>query len=557
MRLRSILLACAATAAILAPAAHAATVDPNTGNITVSKEELAEMIRAEVARQMKGQKPQKAAPSTPTTPPAPARVDALEQRVQDLEISQGAKVAALQTRADSVQWSFDNTRPVISTGDGRFELAIRARFHFDAGLYSQSPSNDVPFVVDGQNVRDLGAGSYFRRAQIGVEGKFFRDFDYELRLNFGGSETEDSTVAINLMRIAYNPTPEIRVNVGAIQPTFTLDDSTSSNDITFLERSAVVNALIGEFGGSDARKGIEGTYLKQGNIDFMFNVAYTTSSTGTARNAAADDRDHLLGRFAIRPFHNDDWDVHLGANAAEILSMGGVDVTSNGLPASRNLNFRDRPELRVAGERLVATNNIPAESAWMWGLEAGVRYKNFYAAGEYFQWGVDRDRACAGCNTVAPDPEFSGWYVMASWILTGETKRYETQNRSNSRMQFGAPRPNSPFSTNGAWGAWELAARYSVIDLDFNVNPLGLAVIGPLNSNLGEIRGGEQDIVSVDLNWYLNRNMRLMFQYQHVDVDRLSSSALNAVTNPALPSSAFPNIGQTYDTFAVRTQFAF
>lgn len=489
-------------------------------------------------------------------PAAGGNTAELEQRVQDLEISQGAKINALQQKADAVQLTFDNNRPVITTGDGRFELAFRGRFHFDAGTFSQNPGVDVPYAVDSQNVRDLGSGSYFRRAQFGVEGKFFRDFDYEMRFNFGGSEAEDAG-SINIMRVAYNPTPEIRVNVGAIQPTFTLDDSTSSNDITFLERAAVVNALIGEFGGSDARKGIEATYLKQGeNIDYMFNIAYTTSTIG-ARNAAADDRDHLLGRIAARVFKNADWDVHLGANAATILSMGGVDGTSAPTAAARNLNFRDRPELRVAGERLVATGNIPAESAWMWGLEAGVRYKNFYASGEYFQWGVDRDRLCTGCNVAAPDPEFSGYYVMASYILTGETKRYETQNRSNSRMQFGAPRPNSPFSSGGTWGAWEIAARYSVLDLNDNVNPTGLAVLGAPIANLGEIRGGKQSITSVALNWYLNRNMRVMFQYQHGEIDRISSTALTNVTNPGNPSASYPNIGQDYETFAVRTQFAF
>lgn len=545
MRLKLTILACTAlTAAALVSPALAKKGD----TVTMTREQY-EAIMNRLDRLEKGNPGPAAAPGTNA---------ALEQRVQDLEISQGSKINALQTRADAVQLAFDNARPVITTGDGRFEMAFRGRFHFDAGTFNQSPGNDVPFVVDGQNVRDLGSGSYFRRAQFGVEGKFFRDFDYEMRFNFGGSETEDAG-AINLMRVAYNPTPEIRINVGAFQPTFTLDDSTSSNDITFLERSAVVNALIGEFGGSDARKGVEATYLRQSpdGVDFMFNVAYTTSSIG-ARNANADDRDHVLGRFAARVFKNTDWDVHVGANAATILSMGGVDRTSaTALLAARNLNFRDRPELRIAGERLVATGNIPAESAWMWGLEAGVRYKNFYAAGEYFQWGVDRDRTCLSCNTVAPDPDFAGYYVMASYILTGETKRYETQSRSNSRMQFGAPRPNSPFSTGGTWGAWEIAARYSVIDLDFNVNPTNLAVLAAPIANLGEIRGGQQAITSVALNWYLNRNMRVMFQYQHVDIDRLSSVPLSAATNPLLPSAVFPNIGQQYDTFAIRTQFAF
>ncbi|MCC6920599.1 MAG: hypothetical protein IT548_15485 [Alphaproteobacteria bacterium] len=535
MKLRALMLAGAAGIAL------AATASAKEKVYQVTETQLRQMIAAEVRRQVQDT-------GTPQ-----GNVAELEQRVQDLEISQGSKINALQARADAVQWSFDNGRPVVATGDGRFSLAVRGRFHFDAGLYAQDPGNDVPLAVDGQNVRDLNSGSYFRRAQFGVEGKVFRDFDYEFRFNFGGAENEDPG-SINILRVAYNPTPEVRINVGAIQPTFTLDDSTSSNDITFLERASVVNTVIGEYGGSDARKGIEATYLKQGeNMDWMVNVAYTTSPIGT-RNQVADDRDQVLGRIAARVFKNADWDVHLGANAAAILSMGGVDLTApNTLPGARNVNFRDRPELRINGDRLVSTGNIAADGGWMWGLEAAARYKNFYLSGEFFNFGLDRDRACAGCNLTAQDPDFSGWYVMASYILTGETKRYEAQGFSNSRMQFGAPRPNSPFSTGGTWGAWEIAARYSELDLNYKVGAEGTAP----NTALGEIRGGKQDIVTVALNWYLNRNMRLMFQYQNVDIDRLSSTALSASTNPTAPSSAYPNIGQTYDTFAVRTQFAF
>ncbi len=269
--------------------------------------------------------------------PAGGTVQSLEQRVQDIEIQQGARLNALEQRTSDPQWIYDNGRPTLRSGDGRFEMSIRGRFHFDAGIYSQDPGVDVPLPVGlgGENVRDLGAGSFFRRSQFGVEGRVFRDFDYEFRYNFGGSETEDAG-SINIMRIAYNQGP-FRLNIGAIQPTFTLDDSISSNDITFLERAAVINTTIGEFGGSDSRKGIEATYLYTNPAgpggEFMVNVAYTTSSIG-ARNAAADDRDHLLGRIAWRPFANDQWDVHVGVNAASILSMGGVDVTSP-VPARR------------------------------------------------------------------------------------------------------------------------------------------------------------------------------------------------------------------------------
>ena len=94
MSLRTTLMACAATAAVLAPMAQAATVNKQTGEITLSQQELQDMISAEVDRQLSkraGGKTKAVPVAAPT--PAPARVEALEQRVQDLEISQGSKVS--------------------------------------------------------------------------------------------------------------------------------------------------------------------------------------------------------------------------------------------------------------------------------------------------------------------------------------------------------------------------------------------------------------------------------------------------------------------------------
>lgn len=543
MTMRLKLLACTAlsAAALIAPAAAQSGDKAKIDRL----ERRVEQLEALVDRLTDGGR------RAPAAAAAPAPAVELEQRVSDLEIAQSARIAKLEEKAATdPAITFKNARPVFSTPDGKFTMAIRGRFHFDAGIYDQDPGRDVPYAVDGGNVRDLGSGSYFRRAQFGVEGKVFRDFDYEFRFNFGGSETEEAG-SINIMRVAYNPTPDFRINIGAIQPTFTMDDSTSSNEITFLERASVVNALISEFGGSDARKGIEMTYLNK-DAGLMINAAYTTAQIGSAR--ANDDRDHLLGRIAWRPYTDDDIDVHLGVNAATILSMGGTDVSNaSAALAARNLNFRDRPELRIGGERLVATGSIPAEGAWMYGLEAAFRYQSFYLQGEYFGWEIERDRECANCNAFAPDPDFEGYYIQGSYILTGETKKYTTQAFSNSRMVFGAPVPKQNFNGDDGWGAFELAARYSVLDLNYNVGPEGT----PRVSDAGEIRGGEQEILSVALNWYLNPNVRVMFQYQDVNVERLSSTALDATTNPGIPSSAYPDIGQSYDTYAVRTQFAF
>ena len=53
-------------------------------------------------------------------------------------------------------------------------------------------------------------------------------------------------------------------------------------------------------------------------------------------------------------------------------------------------------------------------------------------------------------------------------------------------------------------GAWEIAVRYDTIDL-----------------NDGPISGGEADQITLGLNWYLNPNTRIMWNYVMADMSNL------------------------------------
>ena len=98
---------------------------------------------------------------------------------------------------------------------------------------------------------------------------------------------------------------------------------------------------------------------------------------------------------------------------------------------------------------------------------------------------------------------------------------------------------------NGAWGAFERAARYSLTDLNYHRVAAGEAA--PLDG----VRGGEQKIYAAGLNWYLNPIIRSMFDYQYVTIDRLSPSAATFVT----PAGA--EVEQHYHVFWVRSQLVF
>ncbi len=69
-----------------------------------------------------------------------------------------------------------------------------------------------------------------------------------------------------------------------------------------------------------------------------------------------------------------------------------------------------------------------------------------------------------------------------------------------------------------------------------------------LNDQIGTaagVAGGQQNVYTLALNWYVNRNVRLMFDYLHGNITKQPGP-----TNTA-------DAGSKFDAFAMRTQIAF
>ena len=104
---------------------------------------------------------------------------------------------------------------------------------------------------------------------------------------------------------------------------------------------------------------------------------------------------------------------------------------------------------------MVDTGNLPGDVDYftLFGGELAGVYGPFSAQGEYLRADVDRD--------TGGDLGFDGYYGYVSWFLTGESRNYRPD-----RGVFDILQPHKPFSLkSGAWGAWELAVRYSGLDL--------------------------------------------------------------------------------------------
>jgi phosphate-selective porin OprO/OprP len=439
-----------------------------------------------------------------------------------------------------------NSRPLITAADGRSSIALRANVQLDSAIYGEA--RESPLSTDFRRgslgappnretnaARDFGEGFYFRRARFGVEGTIARDFNYRLLLELGGSGTEGPT-RINDAWIAYNGLAPFTFQLGAFAPPANMDDGTTPEDLPFLERASA-SELSRTLGGADGRIGLG---IKASGARWMSAFALTTRTVNDVEvfdsQLAAVAR--AGGLLATGPNYN----LHLGASGTYVFTP--ADQGSSATSARHALRFRDRPEIRVDSTRLIDTGAIDAAHASVLGLEFGAHWKRFYLQGEHFWFDVARR-----LPSTLPDPGFTGFYLQASWMLTGENRRYNSITGS-----FQNPRPLVPFSSAGGWGAWELAGRYSRMNLNFEEGLEGTT------APPGSVRGGDQNVLTFGVNWYLNPNVKVMMNYLFIDVDRLNPAGPGN-TQPFGPAPNTPplgvEIGQDLDVFALRTQYSF
>ena len=159
-----------------------------------------------------------------------------------------------------------------------------------------------------------------------------------------------------------------------------------------------------------------------------------------------------------------------------------------GLVNDRTLRLRSRPELNIA-PYFVETESFAARDTKMLQAEAYYRPGPWLFGTEYF---VQKANALD-----VPDPLFHGGDAVVSWLITGETRKYNTAGG-----YFLAVSPKRTVFEGGP-GAWEALLRLSYIDLDD-----------------GAIKGGRFWRLTPMVNWYLSDHLRLELAYGIGQLDR-------------------------------------
>jgi phosphate-selective porin OprO/OprP len=277
--------------------------------------------------------------------------------------------------------------------------------------------------------------------------------------------------------------------------------------------------------------------LPFGSTGSYFASVYLTGTTFGANSANSLTNEQLgfVGRLAGRPYYDQDTNIHLEFSGENVFHP---NINSAGIPgvSVKTLSFQDRPEDRAADQnRLISTGNLSISNVNVYGGEVAVNWRNLLLQGGYYHIGETQSKLP---GQPAPDLNFNGGYVEAGWNITGEPFRYNV-----GAAAFARPKVDDPFiiNENGVSpgiGAWQLGARWSVMNLNSNVTP------GVSQSVTGGIFGGYQQIFGAALSWYPNDWVRLELQFQYTMVDKL---------NPA----GTTQIGQKFESLAGRVQVAF
>jgi len=409
---------------------------------------------------------------------------------------------------------FPNGRPTFKTSDGAYALSIGLAFQEDFGGF---------LGVSQRNGESRGNFNSFtsnsRRLRIPFSFRY-KDWIANVTPDFGHGNF-DGQVGLYEANINYAGLHNTILTVGYFQPRVTEEDAESSNDFLLLERPAIVD-MVRTIAANDARFSIGGLHYAD---RWWIGGYFTGQSWGNrAENQyylpigkhVTDSQTGGTFRVAGRPVVTKDVDLHVGVSS---IASFKVAQTEDG----RSYTFIQRPEVNI-GESVLQTTGAIQNVAQVWsaGPEFALRWKRLLLKAEYYRIGIERS---GGLPSLA----FQGWYSAIGYTLFGNPRRYSIQEGG-----FLAPgvSPDGEFDpARNQWGALEIAARYSVADLNSRLErPDG-------------VRGGQQTVWATGLNWYPNRHFKFMVDYNHFIVSR-STTTVN-------------QNGRTGDAVVGRVQAAF
>jgi phosphate-selective porin OprO/OprP len=465
-----------------------------------------------------------------------ASVADLQQRVQDLEaVVRHMKEGQVPTAApvdptDPTAAAAPSPAPAAKAGADPVDppaggQATRAAENFigwNNGFFLQSPDRTCQLRITGQIQADYRgfldpvdssstantnvAGSpvtgspdtfLVRRARLGIEATMANYFEFRLLPDFAGS-TVAKSITDAYMNVHY--WDAFQFEIGKFKQPFSYEDLIQDRYVPTMERS-MMDQLVPQ---CDEGAMIHGERLFCGRFDYALAASNgDPNDSGIATNNSKD----FNARVVVRPFYDLDgcailhgWQIGLAGSFG--VEDDAVSTTSSTPP----------------------TITTPATVTWFaynTGATAdGVRrrispelvyfYNSLGFAAQYYH----QDQKLLRSTGPIEDVPMDGYYVMATYLLTGEQRHEYSQ-------QIEPLRPFDPSAPMASPGAWELVFRVDRMEVGpqaFAGTTTGAAPTA-LAYNTGTTNRSSPEALeeTTGLNWYLTKWSRAQLNWEHAN----------------------------------------
>lgn len=339
--------------------------------------------------------------------------------------------------------------------------------------------------VSEQQVGDLGEfdGGEIRGVRFGAIGtlNFKKPWIYSIfavttAFDKGFDSDQDDDLQIFDYRVDVPIPGGMTLSVGRQKEPISMEKMMSLVFEPMQERSSVSDALLP---ARNVGVMLSGTALKQ-RMTWAGGVFNDSIDSG---DSLSEGSSQLIGRLTWLPFVSGDESnlLHLGFGARH-------SNAKEGIRAATGPEFNNAP-------LFVDTDFFEADDLLLHDLEISWRKGPLWIAGEYL-W-VDVDAPASG------DPSFSGYHVTGSWALSGEMRPY------NKKSGLFGSLPVSRAVNQGGWGAWEVALRWSDLDLSD-----------------GTVDGGEMETLSLGVNWWPRPTASMSVNYRAISLDRFGDKGV-------------------------------
>lgn len=363
-----------------------------------------------------------------------------------------------------------NGKLVFESPDKSFQWWFDSRIQLDGAKFFE-------------NKNKLSDGTIFRRLTFAMKSVLWTDWQAEIDVDFA-----EALIDLRDMWVQYTvPTKSISFRAGNFKEPFGLERLNSSRLLTFLERTAISNALpLGRRMGATAR---------YWNNSGQVSLGVFGHEAGTRIDKGTQDEGYSTNlRVSVAPINKLGRNLHVGLAGSYKIPDATADLAAN------TIEIKARTETYVFDPKLLHTGDISDVNYYnRYGGELMLIYGPFYFQSEYMMAQVYRwyDKETVDLNGV---------YATLAYTLTGETRYYYADEGEVGPIEN--PRCKK--------GALELAGRYSIIDLD--------------DPSAG-ILGGKSNQITLGINYYPNSSIKFQFNYSMVDLNENATSKNKFIGN--------------------------